>query len=183
MYCTVLYHQLSPRQYLLVQGIVCFLPFPLYLSLILLTFEERRFGRLWTGMRLTLTKHFKKKLDGNCTRMLRAVLNKSWKQHPTKQQLYGHLPPISKTNQVQRTKHVGNCLLIGIILRWGFLIWELIFIYCGRFVLTLVVFCFVSSFTTFRPNFTSGLLQVIFTATSDRNDESCNRIPSNYCLP
>ena len=44
-------------------------------------------------------------------------------------------------------------------------------------------FCVVSSFTTFRPNFTSGLLQVIFTATSDRNAESCNRIPSNYCLP
>ena len=76
----------------------------------------------------------------------------------------------------------GNCLLIGIILRWGFLIWELIFIYCGLFVLILVVFCVVSSFTTFRPNFTSGLLQVIFTATSDRNDESYNRIPSNYCL-
>ena len=30
--------------------------------------------------------------------------------------------------------------LIGIILRWGFLIWELIFIYCRLFVLTLVVF-------------------------------------------
>ena len=30
--------------------------------------------------------------------------------------------------------------LIGIILRWGFLIWELIFIYCGLFVLILVVF-------------------------------------------
>ena len=44
-------------------------------------------------------------------------------------------------------------------------------------------FCVVSYFTTFRPNFTSGLLQVIFTASSDRNDESCNRIPSNYCLP
>ena len=51
--------------------------------------------------------------------------------------------------------------LIGIILRWGFLIWELIFIYCGFFVLILVVFCVVSSFITFRPNFTSGLLQVI----------------------
>ena len=50
---------------------------------------------------------------------------------------------------------------IGILLRWGFLIWELIFIYCGLFVLVLVVFCVVSSFTTFRPNFTSGLLQVI----------------------
>ena len=34
--------------------------------------------------------------------------------------------------------------LIGIILRWGFLIWELIFIYRGLFVLILVVFlcCF-----------------------------------------
>ena len=32
--------------------------------------------------------------------------------------------------------------LIGIILRWGFLIWELILIYCGLFVLILVVFCF-----------------------------------------
>ena len=54
------------------------------------------------------------------------------------------------------------------------------------FVLILVVWvflCVVSSFTTFRPNFTSGLLQMIFTATSDRNAESCNRIPSNYCLP
>ena len=39
---------------------------------------------------------------------------------------------------------------------------ELIFfINCGLFVLILVVFCVVSSFTTFRPNFTSGLLQVI----------------------
>ena len=52
--------------------------------------------------------------------------------------------------------------LIGIILRWGFLIWELIFIYCRLFPLILVVFCVVSSFTTFRSNFTSGLLQVIF---------------------
>ena len=50
-------------------------------------------------------------------------------------------------------------------MRWGFLIWELIFIYCGLFFLILVVFffffCVVSSFTTFRPNFTFGLLQVI----------------------
>ena len=29
----------------------------------------------------TLTKRMEKKLDGNSTRMLRAVLNKSWKQH------------------------------------------------------------------------------------------------------
>ena len=31
----------------------------------------------------TLTKRLEKKLDGNYTRMLRAVLNKSWRQHPT----------------------------------------------------------------------------------------------------
>ena len=47
----------------------------------------------------TLTKLMEKKLDGNCTRMLRTVLNKSWRQHPTKQQLYGHILPIMKTIQ------------------------------------------------------------------------------------
>ena len=41
----------------------------------------------------TLTKRLEKKLDGNYTRMLRAVLNGSWQQHPTRHQLYGHLPP------------------------------------------------------------------------------------------
>ena len=45
----------------------------------------------------TLTKWLEKKLDGNYTRMLRAILNKSWRQHPTRHQLYGHLPPITKT--------------------------------------------------------------------------------------
>ena len=49
----------------------------------------------------SLTKRRKKKLDGNYTRMLRAILNKSWHQHPTRQQLYGHLPPITKTIQVR----------------------------------------------------------------------------------
>ena len=57
----------------------------------------------------TLTKRLKKKLDGNYTRMLRAILNKSWRQHPTRHQLYGHLPPITKTIQVIRTRHAGHC--------------------------------------------------------------------------
>ena len=43
----------------------------------------------------TLTKRLEK-LDGNYTRMLRAILNKSWQQHPTRHQLYGHLPPSRK---------------------------------------------------------------------------------------
>ena len=57
----------------------------------------------------TLTKRLEKKLDVNYTRMLRAILNKSWQQHPTRHQLYGHLPPITKTIQVRRTRHAGHC--------------------------------------------------------------------------
>ena len=65
-----------------------------------------------------------KKLDGNYTRMLRAILNKSWRQHPTKQQLYGHLPPITKTVKVRCTRHVGHYWrsrdeLISDILLWA----------------------------------------------------------------
>ena len=71
----------------------------------------------------TLTKRLEKKLDGNYTRMLRAILNKSWRQHPTRHQLYSHLPPITKTIQVRRTKHAGHCRrskdeLISDVLLW-----------------------------------------------------------------
>ena len=70
-----------------------------------------------------LTKYMEKKLDGNYTRMQRAILNKSWRQHPTKQQLYGHFPPITKTIQVRRTRHAGHCWrsrdeLISDVLLW-----------------------------------------------------------------
>ena len=70
-----------------------------------------------------LIKCMEKKLDGNYTRMLWAILNKSWRQHPTKQQLYGHLPPITKTIQVRWTRHMGHCWrskdeLISDILLW-----------------------------------------------------------------
>ena len=50
---------------------------------------------LYRGTTWTLTKRMEKKLDGNYTRMLRAILNKSWRQNPTKQQIYGYLPPIT----------------------------------------------------------------------------------------
>ena len=71
----------------------------------------------------TLTKRLEKKLDGNYTRMLRAILNKSWRQHPTRHQLYGHLPPITKTIRVRRTRHAGHCWrsrdeLISDVLLW-----------------------------------------------------------------
>ena len=65
----------------------------------------------------TLTKRLEKKLDGNYTRMLRAILNKSWQQHPTRHQLYGHLPPITKTIQVRRTRHIYIYIYIYIFVK------------------------------------------------------------------
>ena len=56
-----------------------------------------------------LTKRLKKKQDGNYTRMLRAILKKSWGQHPIRHQLYGHLPPVTKTIQVRWTRNAGHC--------------------------------------------------------------------------
>ena len=72
----------------------------------------------------TLTKQLEKKLDGNYTRMLRAILNKFWRQHPTKHQLLANLPSITKTIHVRRTKHAGHCWrsrdkLISDILQWN----------------------------------------------------------------
>ena len=51
------------------------------------------------------------------------MLNKSWRQHPTRHQLYGHLPPITKTIQLRRTRHAGHCWrskdeLISDVLLW-----------------------------------------------------------------
>ena len=70
-----------------------------------------------------LTKQLEKKLDGNYTRMLQAILNKSWWQQPNRHQLYGHLPPISKTIQVRGSRHTGLCWksrdkLISDVLLW-----------------------------------------------------------------
>ena len=62
---------------------------------------SRQRSLLYGCTRWTLTKRIEKKLDSNYTRMLRAILNKSWGQHPAKKQLYGHLPPITKTIKVR----------------------------------------------------------------------------------
>ena len=53
----------------------------------------------------TLTKFIDKKLAENCSRMLRFILNKFWKQNSTKQLLYGHQPPTSKTTHCWRSKN------------------------------------------------------------------------------
>ena len=54
------------------------------------------------------TAEMEKKLDGNYTRTLRAILNKSWRQHFTRHQLYDYLPPITNTIHVRRSRHAGH---------------------------------------------------------------------------
>ena len=71
----------------------------------------------------TLTIWLEKKLDGNYRRRLWAILNKSWRQHPTKRQLYGHLLPTMKTIQVRRRRHAGHCRRSRDKLRSDVLIW------------------------------------------------------------
>ena len=84
-------------------------------------------GRIDTAIWMQYLDANKKKLEenlnGNYTRMLRALLNKSWWQHPTKHHLYGHLPPTTKTIQARRTRHAGHCRrsrdeLISDVLLW-----------------------------------------------------------------
>ena len=55
--------------------------------------------------------------------MLQAILNMSWRKHPSKQQLYGHQLPITKTIKIRRARHAGHCWrswdeLIGDVLLW-----------------------------------------------------------------
>ena len=78
---------------------------------------------LYECTRWTLKKLIEKKLDSNYTRILQAILNKSWEQHSTKQQLYDHLPAITNSIRVRRTRHAGHCWrsrdeLISDILQW-----------------------------------------------------------------
>ena len=85
------------------------LSLPLYIYIFIYIYWHDLGLLLYGCTTWTLTKRLEKKLDGNYTRMLRAILNKSWRQHPTKHQLYGPLPPVTKTIQVRRTRHVGHC--------------------------------------------------------------------------
>ena len=50
----------------------------------------------------SITKGEEKMLDDNYTKILDTVSNKSWKQHPTNQRLYGHLSPILQIIQVRQ---------------------------------------------------------------------------------
>ena len=52
----------------------------------------------------TLNKQMNRSLDGCYTRMLRKVLNLSWKQHIPNTTLYGDIPPMSHVIRKRRLK-------------------------------------------------------------------------------
>ena len=57
----------------------------------------------------TLTKRLEKKNDSNNKRSLQAILNRSWRQHLTKQQLYGNLPrKLSKLDEPDMQDTTGE---------------------------------------------------------------------------
>ena len=62
-------------------------------------------------------------MEKNYTGVLRTLLNKSWEQHPTKQQLHCYKSPITKTIQVRWIRHARHCWrnkeeLISNVLLW-----------------------------------------------------------------
>ena len=66
---------------------------------------------------------WRKRLATTTQECLRVILNKSWRQLPAKQQLYGLFPPITKTIKIRRTRHAEHCWrskdeLISDVLLW-----------------------------------------------------------------
>ena len=57
----------------------------------------------------TLTTKLEKKIDGAYTRMLRAALNVSWKEHLTNKELYGKTPKVTSSIREQRLRFTGHC--------------------------------------------------------------------------
>ena len=56
----------------------------------------------------TMNRREEKSIDGCYTRMLRMVLNVSWKSHTTNKVLYGKLPKLSDTIRMRRLRLAGH---------------------------------------------------------------------------
>ena len=56
----------------------------------------------------TLTTSLEKRLKGNYTRMMRAILNRSWKDHQNNKEIYGNIPDICTSIRQQRFRFSGN---------------------------------------------------------------------------
>ena len=57
----------------------------------------------------TLTKALEKRISGNYTRMLRAIRNRSWKDHPSNKEIYSNIPDICTSIRQQILRFSGHC--------------------------------------------------------------------------
>ena len=56
-----------------------------------------------------MKKDLQDRLDGTYTRLLMRVQTISWREHKTKAQIYGDIPPISVTVAQRRARFAGHC--------------------------------------------------------------------------
>jgi hypothetical protein len=57
----------------------------------------------------TMKKDLQTRLDGTYTRLLMRVQNISWREHKTKAEIYGDIPPISAILTQRRARFAGHC--------------------------------------------------------------------------
>lgn len=72
----------------------------------------------------TLSAKQHRRLDGCYTRLLRRVLNLSWKNHPTLEAIYGDLPRISSLVRKRRVQFAGHCARASDELASTFVLWR-----------------------------------------------------------
>ena len=72
----------------------------------------------------SLTVKDEKALDGVYTRMLRAALNVSWKDHTRNSELYGKLPRLSDTVRQRRMRLAGHCVRHPELTASQLILWE-----------------------------------------------------------
>ena len=57
----------------------------------------------------TLTNQLEARLDGCYTRLLMRVLNLNWRDHPTREEIYGDLPKVSEVVRGRRLNFAAHC--------------------------------------------------------------------------
>ena len=62
---------------------------------------------LYGSVTWSLTKELENKLDGTFTRMIRAILHKSWRDHPSDAEVYSNIPLISHLICERRIRCAG----------------------------------------------------------------------------
>ena len=72
----------------------------------------------------TLTSKQQQRVDGTYTRLLMRVKNISWKRHPTKQQIYNNLTPVSNIIKRRRIQFAGHCFRASNEMASKFVLWK-----------------------------------------------------------